>query len=206
MIYLASASPRRRELLKLVDIHYELLLVRNQPRPSQARPDVIEVRSSHETAAEYVSRIAREKAELGWEALHWRHLPLHPVLSADTEVILDDEVFGKPKDAVHAQHMLEKLSGKTHEVRSAICLVTARQVHEAVSVSHVTFPVLSTEQILHYISSGESFGKAGGYGLQGKAARFIQHIDGSPSGIIGLPLFETVQLLRAAGISDQALY
>lgn len=202
MIYLASASPRRRELLKLADIHYELLLVRNQPRPAQARPDVVEIRASNETAADYVSRMAREKAELGWESLCWRQLPVHPVLGADTEVILEDEVFGKPKNAAHAQQMLEKLSGKTHEVRTAICLVTARKIYAAVSVSQVTFPPLSAQHITHYIASGEPFGKAGGYGLQGKAACFIQRIEGSPSGIIGLPLFETAQLLREAGISD----
>lgn len=200
MIYLASASPRRRELLKLIDIHCELLLVRNQPRPAHARPDVVEVRRGDESAAHYVSRMAREKAELGWQSLLWRQLPTHPVLGADTEVILEDEVFGKPRDAADAQRMLEKLSGKTHEVRSAVCLVTARQIHETVSVSQVTFPVLRAEQISHYVASGEAFGKAGGYGLQGRAACFIQHISGSPSGIIGLPLFETTQLLREAGI------
>lgn len=200
MIYLTSSSPRRRELLKMIDLHFELLLVRNQPRPTYAKSDVLEVRRSEESAAEYVSRMAQEKAELGWQALEWRHLPIHPVLAADTEVILNDEVFGKPQDAAHARVMLEKLAGKTHEVRTAVYLITARKVFETVSVSHVTFPPLTAQQINRYIETGEPFGKAGSYGLQGRAALFVQHIEGSPSGIIGLPLFETAQLLKQAGL------
>ncbi len=201
LIYLASASPRRSELLKLAGVHFDVLLVRNQTRPGHPNADVVEVRSSNESAAHYVERIAREKAELGWQSLHWRHLPIHPVLAADTEVILRDEVFGKPADAAHARAMLEKLSGQTHEVRTAICLITPDQTLQAVSISRVTLPVLHPEQIARYIATGEPFGKAGAYGLQGKAALFVERIEGSPSGIIGLPLFETAQLLGQAGIT-----
>ena len=203
LIYLASASPRRSELLKLAGIHFEVLLIRNQPRPagaSNAPIDVIETRTSKETAANYVERVAREKAQAGWQSLQWRHLPIHPVLAADTEVILNDEVFGKPTDAAHAYAMLQKLSGQTHEVRTAVCLVTANKVYETVSISTVTLPVLRPGQITQYIASGEPFGKAGAYGLQGKAAMLVERVTGSPSGIIGLPLYETAQLLEQAGI------
>ncbi|TAK91758.1 MAG: septum formation inhibitor Maf [Burkholderiaceae bacterium] len=201
LIYLASASPRRSELLKLAGIHFEVLLIRNLARPGRTALDVVEIRRADESAAAYVERIAHEKAQLGWKSLHWRRLPIHPVLAADTEVILDDEVFGKPQDVLHAIQMLEKLSGQTHEVRTAVCLITPEQTLHAVSVSRVTLPILRAEQIARYVASGEPFGKAGGYGLQGKAALLVERIEGSPSGIIGLPLFETARLLEQAGIS-----
>ena len=160
--------------------------------------DVPEVRGHGEPPLDYVSRVAREKAGAG--LLHVVAVPGAWVLGADTEVILDDEVFGKPADAAAAARMLHRLSGRTHTVATAVWLVSAGQEHQAVSVSEVTFDALDEACVERYIASGEWQGKAGAYGIQGGAQAFIRHLSGSHSGVMGLPLFETGRLLRQAGV------
>ena len=160
--------------------------------------DVPEVRGHGEPPLDYVSRVAREKAGAG--LLHVVAVPDAWVLGADTEVILDDEVFGKPADAAAAARMLHRLSGRTHTVATAVWLVSAGQEHQTMSVSEVTFDALDDARVERYIASGEWQGKAGAYGIQGDAQAFIRHLSGSHSGVMGLPLFETGRLLRQAGV------
>ena len=186
MLYLASKSPRRAELLTRLGQRFGLLDL-----------DVPEHRQPGEPAEEYVRRVAREKAGAG--LLKVLATPEAWVLGADTEVILDDEVFGKPKDADDAAAMLRRLSGRTHQVISAVSLVSASREAQAVSVSEVTFMHLDDEAIAAYVASGEPMGKAGAYGIQGAAEQFVCHLSGSFSGVMGLPLYETVQLLRQFG-------
>jgi len=187
MLHLASRSPRRAELLTRLGVSFELLDL-----------DLPEVRQPGEAAAEYVRRVAREKSGAG--LLQVMSSPGAVVLGADTEVILDDEVFGKPADAADAASMLRRLSGRTHEVVSAVSLVSAGREAQAVSISHVTFAELEDSQISVYVATGECMGKAGAYAIQGGAERFVRHLSGSFSGVMGLPLFETSQLLRTFGV------
>lgn len=186
MLYLASQSPRRRELLQQIGRDFGLLDV-----------DVPEQRAPGETALDYVSRVAREKAGAG--LLKVVAVPRAVVLGADTEVILDDDVFGKPADAPAAAAMLRRLSGRTHLAVSAVWVMDAGREEHAVSTSEVTFAPLSEEDIASYVASGEPFGRAGAYAIQGRAAAFISHLSGSYSGVMGLPLHETARLLRAFG-------
>lgn len=196
-IYLASKSPRRRELLRQVGIEFELLILRDQtPRG----PDVSEEVLDGELPDDYVKRVTKEKAEFAWDTLIYRKLPQRPVLAADTTVVLDKEILGKPADEKAAYAMLEKLSGKTHHVLTSIAVHHHNQTLQLTQRSEVTFATLTPEQIRHYCATTEPYDKAGGYAVQGYAARFISHISGSYSGIMGLPLFETIQLLRQAGI------
>jgi septum formation protein len=187
MLYLASQSPRRRQLLEMIGFRFDTVDV-----------DVPEVRATHEPPEHYVSRVAREKAGAG--LLKLSGIADAVVLGADTEVVLGDEVFGKPTDAEHAADMLRRLSGRTHRVLSAVwCMNSGREAH-ALNVSEVTFAKLSAAQIADYVASGECMGKAGAYAVQGRAAAFVPHLSGSYSGVMGLPLFETVELLKAFGI------
>lgn len=198
-IYLASRSPRRRDLLKQIGVRFEPLMLRlNAPRGA----DVDEVQHEGEPGADYVVRTAREKAEFGAQVLRMRGMLVRPVLSADTVVILDGEVLGKPADAVQAADFLGRLAGRSHEVRTAVALATAPDapVLEVVSISSVRFRAISREEIAHYVGSGEPYDKAGGYGIQGVAGVFVERIEGSYTGIMGLPVFETAQLLAQAGI------
>ena len=196
-IYLASKSPRRRELLRQIGVEFELLLLRAQgPRG----PDVNEDARDGEIPHDYVSRIAREKAEYGWQSLLTRSLPLRPVLSADTTVVLDGRIIGKPANPTEARAMLQSLSGRTHQVLTSVAVKRQDHLWEALQVSEVTFGTLSDVSIDAYCATPEPYDKAGGYGIQGKAAIFIKHISGSYSGIMGLPLFETTELLRLAGL------
>ena len=188
MLYLASQSPRRRELLAQVGVAFESIDV-----------DVPEVRGADESPQAYVERAARAKARTGLEAVSGRD-PDAFVLGADTEVVLDDRVFGKPRDAADAAAMLRALSGRTHGVISAVCCTSARAERIATCTSIVTFAELDAEAIESYVATGEPFGKAGGYAIQGRAAGFIAHLSGSYSGVMGLPLFETMCLLRGAGV------
>jgi septum formation protein len=204
-LYLASRSARRRDLLKQINVRFEPLLLRLAlPRG----PDVEESQHSGESPADYVERTAREKAERGLEVLNQRHMLQRPILAADTVVIIEGEVIGKPTDIDQAGHFLRRLAGRSHEVRTAVVLASnaARkpQFHAAVSVSQVRFSALSDEQIRAYCRTGEPFDKAGGYAIQGGAAAFIEHIEGSYSGVMGLPLFETSQLLRHAALGPLA--
>jgi septum formation protein len=183
MLYLASRSPRRWQLIEQLGVGFEVLDV-----------SVPEVRAAGESPADYVSRVARAKAHAGLAALAAQ--PQAVVLGADTEVVLDDEVFGKPVDAAGATAMLARLSGRTHEVVSTVWLVDARREASASCVSQVRFAALAAADIDAYVATGEPFGKAGAYAIQGRAAAFVEHLDGSYSGVMGLPLFETAALLR----------
>ncbi|WP_036169859.1 nucleoside triphosphate pyrophosphatase [Massilia sp. 9096] len=196
-IYLASKSPRRRELLRQVGIEFELFSLRSDPARSV---DVSEDVDTGEAPLAYVERVAREKGEFAWRALHLRRMPLRPVLSADTTVTIDGEILGKPADAREAVAMLERLSGRTHQVLTSVALHHTDVVEQVTQVSNVRFAKLSLDNIRAYCATPEPYDKAGAYGIQGLAALFIEHIEGSHSGIMGLPVFETAQLLRKAGI------
>ena len=192
-IYLASQSPRRRELLKQIGVSFEILLLRSSPGRCA---DVDETPHAGESPEGYARRICRAKAEAGYTALKLRNLPPFPVLAADTTVALGDRIFGKPDNATHAAAMLRQLSGQEHHVFSAVSVALDGHVESALSTSTVRFAQLDEERIQHYLLTREYADKAGGYAIQGYAGAFIEHISGSYSGVMGLPLFETVQLLR----------
>lgn len=183
MLYLASQSPRRHELLNLIGVEHGRLDV-----------DVPEVRQPGEPPADYVNRVAREKAGAG--LLKVLATPRAVVLGADTEVVLGDVVYGKPADDADAARMLRELSGRTHQVITAVWLVSAGREEHALSVSEVRFAALDEAQIAAYLASGEAKGKAGAYAIQGRAAAFVSHLSGSHSAVMGLPLHETAVLLR----------
>jgi len=195
-IYLASRSPRRRELLGHIGVKFHLLLFRNRPG---AAPDVDEAPLEGENPRDYVMRVARDKAAAGWKRMLERNLPQAPVLAADTTVALEGRIFNKPADRAEAEMMLAALSGKRHEVLTAVALKYDDEVETALSVSDVQFRELSEEEIRAYVATGECDDKAGAYAIQGRAALFIAEIRGSQSGIIGLPLYETAQLLQKIG-------
>jgi len=184
VLYLASQSPRRRDLLGQLGIAFELLHV-----------DVPEVRAENESAADYVNRVAREKARAGFASVR-AHDENAIVLGADTEVVLDNRVFGKPRDAEDATAMLRALSGRTHRVISIVWCVADGREESTISISEVRFAPLSADDIENYVATGEPFGKAGAYAIQGRGGAFIEHLSGSYSGVMGLPLFETARLLR----------
>lgn len=192
-IYLASQSPRRRELLKQIGINFEMLLLRDDPSRGV---DVDETPQAVEQPEAYVARICKEKAEKGCQLLRYRNLPMFPVLAADTTVTLDGKIFGKPKNAEHAAEMLRQFSGREHQVLSAVAIALGNQIEFAISTSTVRFTALNEDRIRRYLLTKEYNDKAGGYGIQGQAAAFIEHISGSYSGVMGLPLFETTQLLQ----------
>ena len=189
-IYLASASPRRRELLDQIHVAHEVLRV---PAPAGEDEPVLK----NESPADYVCRTAREKALRARDWIRQESLPPRPVLAADTTVILDGDILGKPADAQHARDMLRRLSDSVHEVRTAIVLDWRGRLDEDLSITRVRFRALSDAEIDAYCASGEPLGKAGAYGIQGMAAIFVAHISGSYTGVMGLPLFETHRLLRA---------
>lgn len=186
-IYLASASPRRRELLEQIGVRYELL-----------RVDVPELRDPAESPEEYVLRVALAKARAGLGLLEAGDS--RPVLGADTEVVLDGEVLGKPRDRDDAIGMLQRLAGREHLVLSGVALVAGEQEQSRLSVSHVRFRLIGDDEALAYWHTGEPADKAGGYAIQGQAATFIERLEGSYSGVMGLPLFETTQLLAQFAI------
>ncbi len=192
-IYLASQSPRRRELLKQVGINFEMLLLRQDPRRIV---DIDETPLPDEHPEDYVLRICKAKALAGWGSLRFRGLPPFPVLAADTTVVLGGVIFGKPVDAEQAASMLRQLSGREHQVLSAVAIAMNEHVEAALSISTVRFTELSDDRIHRYLLNREYLDKAGGYAIQGVAGAFIEHISGSYSGVMGLPLFETVQLLH----------
>jgi septum formation protein len=183
VLYLASQSPRRRELLdQLGEAHRTLDVA------------VEEIRQHGESPEDYVSRVAWDKARAGYALVAGE--PEARVLGADTEVILGDEVFGKPRDARDAAAMLCRLAGREHRVVSVAWLVASGGDRRAVSISTVRFAPLGEAAIAAYVATGECMGKAGAYAIQGRAAAFIEHLSGSYSGVMGLPLYETSQLLR----------
>jgi septum formation protein len=196
-IYLASKSPRRRELLRQIGVEFELLMLRND---AARGPDVSEIVLPGETAALYVARVANEKAAFAWHVVQCRRLPPRPVLAADTTVTIDGEILGKPENPDQAILMLERLSGRTHQVLTSVAVHHTNMAEQITQVSDVRFATLSAASIKAYCSTSEPYDKAGGYGIQGLAALFVEHIEGSHSGIMGLPLFETARLLRQAGV------
>ncbi len=195
-IYLASASPRRRELLKQVGVRFEVLLLRAHP----SRTDVDETPRPGEDPREYVLRLAHAKAEVGNMAMRARRLPAYPVLAADTTVVLDGSIIGKPADREEAEATLAHLAGRSHEVLTAVAMAFDDRVEVKLSVSSVEFTPLDAGTIKRYVASGESHDKAGAYAIQGKAAAFVTRLEGSYSGVMGLPLCETTQLLQKFGI------
>ena len=196
MIYLASRSPRRRELLTQIGVRYHLLLFRERVGE---RPEVDEAPLAGEAPAAYVERMARAKAEAGWRRMLQRNLPIAPVLAADTTVALERRIFGKPRDRNEAADMLAALSGRRHEVLTAVALKNHDELEVALSTSEVQLKPLSAEEITHYAASGEGDDKAGAYAIQGRAGRFVVELRGSYSGVMGLPLYETHALLDKLG-------
>ena len=192
-IYLASRSARRRELLSQIGVRFHMLMFRDKP---ETDPDLDETVLAGETPALYVERVARAKAHAGWRRLEQRNLPRAAVLAADTTVALDGRILGKPADRRDAAVMLAALSGRRHEVLSAVALKYESQMECALSVSEVEFKVLSAEEIRQYVVTGECDDKAGAYAIQGRAAQFVARLNGSFSGVMGLPLYETAQLLE----------
>ena len=194
-IYLASQSPRRAQLLGQLGVRHELLL---------AAPDedaeALEAVMSGEAPSAYVQRVTGLKLDAAVARHRRLELPPAPVLCADTTVAFGRTILGKPEDAQDAERMLAQLAGRTHRVLTAVAVQQGRRRHAALSVSRVRFAPLTRAQIARYAASGEPLGKAGAYGIQGAAAAFVEHISGSYSGIMGLPLFETAMLLRQAGL------
>jgi septum formation protein len=188
MLHLASQSPRRRQLLEQLGVAFAVIDV-----------EVPEQREPGESPQDYVSRVARDKARAGLSALP--EASASRVLGADTEVVLDDEVFGKPRDAADAAAMLQRLSGRTHTVISTLWLVGGQGEYSEECLSRVRFGALDDGAIQAYVASGEPFGKAGAYAIQGRAGAMIEHLAGSYSGVMGLPLFETARLLRRGGVT-----
>ncbi|MDR1425004.1 MAG: Maf family nucleotide pyrophosphatase [Azoarcus sp.] len=196
-IYLASTSPRRRDLLRQIGVNFNVIVFRSGERGIDA--DVDETPVPDEPPERYVERIALCKASAGVKRLFWRKLPRQPVLAADTAIELDGAIVGKPADARDAHAILLKLSGRGHRVYTAVAMSDGERTRSMLSSSAVQFRSLSEDDIRRYVATGEPLDKAGAYGIQGHAAAFIEEIRGSYSGIMGLPLFETAALLEVFG-------
>ena len=194
-VYLASQSPRRRQLLDQIGAAHDLLLA-----GPEEDAEVLEAERPGELPAAYVQRVTAAKLKAAVARLRSRGLPPAPVLCADTTVALGRRILGKPADAADAARTLALLSGRTHRVLTAVALHDGRRTRRALSVSHVRFAPLPPTVIDAYVASGDAFGKAGSYAIQSALAGWIAHIDGSHSAIMGLPLFETAQLLRGCGL------
>ena len=192
-VYLASRSPRRRELLKQIGVAFEVLMLRDHPGRNV---DVDEAQRPGEGPDEYVRRVCRAKADSGWQRVAQRHLRPFPVLAADTVVCVDEIILGKPPDAAHAVKMLRLLSGREHRVLTAVILKLDDRRELLVSESRVRFADLSQADIEAYVASGEPMDKAGAYAIQGRAGAFVTELRGSYSGVMGLPLYETSRLIR----------
>ena len=195
-IYLASRSPRRRELLTQIGVRFDLLLFRGDPREDS---EVSEDCLPGESPDAYVARVARAKAAFGANLLRRRPLVPHPVLAADTTLDVDGEIIAKPRDAADAADILTRLSGRSHRVLTAIAMARGERLEHRLSVSEVRFRSLAADEIRRYVQTGDPMDKAGAYGIQGRAAIFVESISGSHSGIVGLPLCETALLLREFG-------
>lgn len=196
-IYLASRSPRRRELLKQIGVKFNLLMMRDA---TGRDIDVDEQPFANETPTDYVCRVTRAKAEEGWKRVMQRRLPVYPVLAADTIVTIDGCILGKPKNNAHAESMLRTLSGRSHHVLTAIAVCVRDNVQVRLSTSTVRFREIGEREMRNYLASNYILDKAGAYAIQGVAAVFIADIVGSYSGIMGLPLYETAQLLQESGV------
>jgi len=198
-VYLASQSPRRSQLLEQLGVPHQLL-VANTDGDLGEDAEAIEAVHSQEAPAAYVQRVTALKLDAAVARHQRRGLPAAPILCSDTTVALGREILGKPQDEADAARMLRSLSGTTHRVLTAVAVAHGRKTVAALSVSRVRFDVLSPAMVRAYVASGEPMGKAGAYAVQGRAAAFIAHISGSYSGIMGLPMFETAQLLRQVGV------
>jgi septum formation protein len=190
-LYLASQSPRRAQLLELLGLSYELLLP-----GKEEDAEGIEVALKNEAPVAYVVRVTGLKLDAAVKRMKQRGLPSHAVLCSDTTVALGQRIYGKPENEADAVRMLSALSGKTHRVLTAVAVQMGKQRVQALSVSKVTFAQVTQKQIKAYVASGEPMGKAGAYAIQGRAAAYVSHISGSYSGIMGLPMHETAQLLE----------
>ena len=195
-IYLASQSPRRAQLLEQIGVSHQLLLA--DPHEDA---EALEVVRPREAPATYVRRVTGLKLDAAVERFERKALQPAPILCADTTVALGAVILGKPEDAADARRMLRLLSGSTHRVLTAVALQHGKKRYAALSVSRVRFAPLSQKQIAAYVDSGEPLGKAGAYAVQGRAQALIEHISGSYSGIMGLPMYETAQMLRQAGLN-----
>jgi len=197
LLYLASHSPRRRELLRQINVRFETLLLRSDRMRGS---DVEEIVRAGEAPTDYVTRITLEKARMGAARARERGMAPGVVLAADTEVVIDGEALGKPRDAAAATQMLTRLSGRSHEVLSAVAVATGEnQIDIRLARSVVSLKVLDTVELRRYVSSGEPLDKAGAYAIQGLGALFVTRLEGSYSAVMGLPLFETAELLRNHG-------
>ena len=194
-IYLASQSPRRRQLLEQLGVRYELLL----PDAGEDA-EALEIALENEVPARYAKRVTGLKLDAASARLTRRQLPPAPILCADTTVALGRTIYGKPDDACHAERMLSELSGRMHRVLTAVSIQSGQHRFGALSSSSVSFESMTADQISRYVATGESLGKAGAYAIQGRVSMHITRINGSYSGIMGLPLWETALLLRAAGL------
>lgn len=195
-IYLASRSPRRRELLAQVGVRFDLLLFRVPPREDA---EVNEDWQPGEIPEAYVQRVARAKAEFGADLIARRAIVARPVLAADTTLDLDGEIIGKPRDEADAIAILTRLSGRSHRVLTAIAIAQGERIEHRLSVSTVRFRPVGADEIKRYVQSGEPMDKAGAYAIQGRAGMFVEYLAGSYSGVMGLPLCETAQLLKRFG-------
>lgn len=198
-IYLASRSARRRELLKQINVAFEILLLREGP---DRAVDVDESPAGDEHPTNYVARMALTKADAGWARLIQRRLTRFPVLAADTTVTCEGHILGKPGDREQASRYLRLLSGKTHQVHTAVAVKFNQHTEHVLSTTEVTFREITDQEIRQYIGTGEPYDKAGGYAIQGRAACFVARIAGSYSGVVGLPLFETCQVLGKFGFES----
>jgi len=194
IIYLASQSPRRRQLLEQLGIRHELLLP-----DAHEDSEGIEAVLPGEAPTSYVQRVTQLKLDAALARMKRRGLPAAPILCSDTTVALGRRIYGKPQDAKDAARMLRELAGRTHRVLTAVTVGTSAKRAQVLSVSRVSFSTMSRSQIDAYVATSEPMGKAGAYAVQGRAAAYISHISGSYSGIMGLPVFETAQLLQSFG-------
>ena len=195
-IYLASRSPRRRELLTQVGIRFDTIAFRSPPREDR---EIDENPHPGETPVDYVQRVAQAKAAHGWRIVGWRKLLPQVVLAADTTLEFEGKIIGKPASAEDAVDILHRLSGQTHRVLTAVAVAFEGRLETALSVSDVRFGRLDEAEIRRYVDSGEPMDKAGAYGIQGHAGLFVEHLSGSYTGVMGLPLYETGELLRQFG-------
>ena len=195
-LYLASRSPRRRELLHQIGIDFDTVVFRDGMR---ADLETDETPLVNEDPVVYVERIARAKALHGLKVVEERRLPMRPVLSADTTLEFEGEIIGKPTDMADATRILKRLSGQTHRVLTGVAINHLGHVEYLLSTSEVRFRVIDDEEIRHYVMSGEPMDKAGAYGIQGRAGMFVAHLAGSYTGVMGLPVCETGELLKKLG-------
>ena len=193
-VYLASQSPRRQALLDQIGVAYKVLL----PTDAEAA-EALEAVLPQESALRYVKRVTRLKVLAALEQIQLQSLEAAPVLCADTTVVVDRHILGKPANESEATQMLSLLSGKTHQVLTAVAIGHNREIHLTLSRSRVKFATMTAADIQDYVASQEPMGKAGAYAIQGRASAFISHTSGSYSGIMGLPLYETTQLLKQIG-------